>query len=592
MSRDKPFLPSRTVRLLPIARVLILCLPIPVVAAAARPEPQESVLRQPEKTAKGSQSPACTTWEPRRYLRDNRPFLAKVQEITAEIAVFPFQWLIYPGTVTSNLVDNTYVTHEDAQRFYHFADIARTATEKDLQDCVDYLPKATPEERALLLAVLHTSLEDDHLPVIAQHIDDYSIPFPRLFSLAHEQWRKQRRVQHIGQIVRLGEAVRAKERSTELLSPFERRVFGDINRFQVPPFASTFRKSTNGMFKLKCVSHYAQAILRLRGCGLVESMHDMSRFRGLGPPVLYTPGFDDLPTVESIFTKEAWNEFHALTLDVRRLHLEYVLQVECVPPPYQEEAVATFAERLKDVPPRTVALACFGISTSVLYELCTDRVLIPDWHEYVHRIPKEQVEELLTSMDLDGIDPFLASEPQQEHHLGYRPYFRPFLVYVLRHRERWFSDNEFDGIEKRLTPPARKARAWAELAAPDDTRNKLPFEDIAVVPEHVVFGCAWQSVGAGRRTVPGVEYRASVRFPEARRRPLAWQYWSTTPRRHDHATKRYAENRAWSTTEEPLRSFSQGRTATVPQAAGVGTAGIADAAGGDLDQSVRQPVDD
>ena len=88
-----------------------------------------------------------TTWEPRRYLRDGRPFLVKFKEIAGRIERFPFQWLVYPGTLAGDFADNWAVTHADAQWFYHFADLARSSSPEDLKSCADYMAEASPKEK-------------------------------------------------------------------------------------------------------------------------------------------------------------------------------------------------------------------------------------------------------------------------------------------------------------------------------------------------------------------------------------------------------------------------------------------------------------
>jgi hypothetical protein len=404
-----------------------------------------------------------TSWQPRRYLDDKRPFLVKFKEIADAFEVFPFQWGIFPGTLASNLLDNAFVNHQDAQSFYHFADLARTATTNDLDQCVAYLAEATPKEKVLLLVVLHFSLDDTYLPVIARYVDDDSVPFPRIVSEQDKAWREERIVQCNRERIRLGREVRAKKSARAALSAFEKRVDGDNQRFQMPPFASTSQQSWSGIaWLMDYVGCYALAILDVRGCKLVESMREMPLFRNKPRPS--TMVGSDLPfTVENVFTDEAWRQFRSMPFDVRRLHHEYLLEVECVPPPYQEEAVAGFVKKLESMPPRTVALACFSVAASICYELEGDRVLVPNWREYALRIPKEQIEELLTSADLGSIDATLAPEAQFGWFRGYRPYFPSFLRHVFQQRSQWYNEDEFTKLLPRLNPPARETRTYMKL---------------------------------------------------------------------------------------------------------------------------------
>ncbi len=48
---------------------------------------------------------AYPTWESRRYLDDQRPFLVKFKEIADQIGVFPFQWIVFPGSWAAHLSD-------------------------------------------------------------------------------------------------------------------------------------------------------------------------------------------------------------------------------------------------------------------------------------------------------------------------------------------------------------------------------------------------------------------------------------------------------------------------------------------------------
>lgn len=146
-----------------------------------------------------------------------------------------------------------------------------------------------------------------------------------------------------------------------------------------------------------------------------------------------------------------------MSFGMRRLRHEYLLHVECVAPPYQEEAAAEFARRLDEVPARTAALALFCVWPAICSDANRTLLLISDWPKYVRGIPKEQVVELLTSANLEWLDADLTFRPRLSQRLGYPPYFRWFLVYVLRHRSQWFSDEEFAEIEPRLSRAGQQA---------------------------------------------------------------------------------------------------------------------------------------
>ena len=161
------------------------------------------------------------------------------------------------------------------------------------------------------------------------------------------------------------------------------------------------------------------------------------------------------------FSDEAWEEFRSMTFEVRRLRRAYMLHVECVSPPHQESAVAEFARRLRELSPRTVALACFWLVPGLSDQTDPTRLLIPDWSKYVRRIPKDQIVELLTSPDPGRIDADLSLELQREDYLGYGPYFRDFLRYVVSHCDYWFTEEEFAEIKPRFNASAREAwRIW------------------------------------------------------------------------------------------------------------------------------------
>lgn len=388
------------------------------------------------------------TWRARRYLKDDRPFLVKFKEVAAEIEVFPFQWLIYTRAVSANLVENSYVNHEDAQRFYHFADLARTATKRDLQDCVDHLAEASPTERALLLVVLHFSLDDAYLPQIAEYIDDYSMPFPHFSSKDAETWRRQRAVEY------------ARERNVR-----------DFARLTFPGFGNTLEQWETGSFAMKYVSDYALAILKLRGCRLVSSMREMWRYQWTNWPqpenhegngAFYRPGIEKhREAMEAPFSQDSWEKFRSMSLDVRRLRHEYILQVECVSPPYRDAAMAAFVKKLEKAAPRTAALACFCVDPRIAYDRYRDELSIPDWPDYVRKIPSVQIIELLTSEELGTIDADLTFRPQSARFLGYPPYFQTFLIYVLRHNRNWFTEQGLCEIEPRMSGPAREA--WQKV---------------------------------------------------------------------------------------------------------------------------------
>lgn len=407
-----------------------------------------------------------TVWEAPRYLDDRRPFLVKFKEIAAEIEVFPFQWLAFPGAYSGYLHDNQYVTHKHAQRFYHFADLARQAKPEDLVACIEYLTEASPKEEALLLVVLHFSIDDAYLPVIARSVGDYSIAFPIVFNQESNGWRREHRLRLWGESLTIGNEVKQKSERRLRLNYFEQRVLQSIHRYE-PTFSpgegpeQRYRVET-----LKYVSDYAVAILRLRGCGLVESIREMSRFRGPLLPGSYMEGYEEPPTPELVFTEQAWDEFRSMSFQVRRLRCEYILQVECVAPPYQEEALAKFVKRLQKTSPRIAALAFFSISPDAGDGPKMRDLLISDWAEYVRRIPRGQIEELLTSPNLDTIDADLEFERQVGGYVVYRPYYNGFFLYVLQHRSQWFDCAEFAEIERRLTRPAKDA--WKTVKRTED----------------------------------------------------------------------------------------------------------------------------
>ena len=411
-----------------------------------------------------------TVWEAPRYINDRRPFLVKFKEIAAEIEVFPFQWLAFPGACSAYLHDNRYVTHEHARRFFHFADLARQARNEDLIDCVAHLKEASPKEKALLLIVLHFSMDDTYLPVIARSVGDFSIPFPVVFNQEGGDWRREHRRRSWGEGLAVGKEVKQRNQDGLKLSFFEQRVLQDIHRYEPMFSPGEGPEQQYRVEDLKYVSDYALAILRLRGCELVESMHEMSQFRE--PSLLQSQmgGYGDSPTVETVFTAHAWDEFRSLPFHVRRLRCEYILQVECVAPPYQEMALMKFEKKLQRTLPRTAALTFFFISPNHGSGPKMEDLLIRDWAKYVQRIPKNQVQELLTSRNLAAIDTDLDVERRVGGYVHYHPYFKGFLVYVLRHRSQWFESAEFAEIAPQLNCSAQDA--W-ETANGLESRNPL-----------------------------------------------------------------------------------------------------------------------
>ncbi len=418
---------------------------------------------------KSPQPPVPLVWELRSYTQDDRSFLAKFQELVASIEVFPLQWLAFPGAHGAYFEDSRYVAHADALRFYEFAQLARTASEEDLQDCAACLDGAPPKEQAMILVLLHLSLDDKWLPSIAKQVDNYGEPFPQPSRSSNQapSWRPDPYSHPRAYHEHLSQIAQWKRASGQPLSAFDRRV--EHFRRERWDHPHTNPEMRYGFTEIKCVSDYALAILTLRGCCLVNSMRQMLQLRSLNRPVqkeglMDAFGDHETPlTVESVFGSMAWEEYRSMRFDVRRLRHEYILQVECVPPPDQEDAMAEFAERLKKIPTRTAALAISCIWPSIGDESLSQRhdFVVSDWPQYVRRIPKEQIREMLTSPNLDAVDADLTFEPQAEAYLGYRPYFNGFLVYVLQHRSEWFDDTEFAVIEPRLSSPAQ--RSWTTV---------------------------------------------------------------------------------------------------------------------------------
>lgn len=365
-------------------------------------------------------TPVPLTWEIRTYAQDERLFLEKFQEVVASMETYPFQWLGFPGANGAYFEDNAYVTHADAMRFYEFGELARTATDEDLRKCAAYLDKASPKEQVMILILLHLSLDDKWLLLIAQYIDDYGVPFPHLsqFTNYDRRWRLQQYGHARAYHERLVQIARWKQRRGEPLSPFEIRVLRHYttDRWEPPHVGPKTRYS---FMELKYVSDYALAILALRGCGMVDSMRQMYHFRSVNQsPELsaLVAGFGEHEAplaVQDVFSDKAWKEFQAMPFNVR-----------CI---------------------------CPNIRT----ESRCEAPCISKWKEYVRRIPKEEIVELLTSPNLEGIDADLDLDHQHELYLGYRPYLGAFWEYVCENKNEWFSESEYAEIRPQVRLPLR-----------------------------------------------------------------------------------------------------------------------------------------